>query len=79
LCVTLKGHGILTDSKAFSDCEMDGKTIPARTPSPGLERKLSMNAIVSRRTGKRSDTEVISIFVLVVDDGLGGWQAVLVP
>jgi hypothetical protein len=66
LYVALKGQGILTDSKAFSDWEMDGKTIPAKTPSPGLERKLSMNAIVSWRAGKPSDTDVISISVLVV-------------
>jgi hypothetical protein len=49
---------------------MDGKTIPAKTLSPGLERKLSMNAIVSRRAGERSDSEGISISILVVDGGL---------
>jgi hypothetical protein len=57
---------------------MDGKTITAKTPS-GLERKLSMNAIVSWRAGEHSDSEGISIFILVVDGGLGGRQVVLVP
>jgi hypothetical protein len=51
---------------------MDGKTITAKTPS-GLERKLSMNAIVSWRAGEHSDSEGISISILVVDGGLGGW------
>jgi hypothetical protein len=68
-------HRILTDI-ALSDCKREGKTNKATRPS-GLERKLSMNAIVSWRTGERSNSEGISISILAVDDGLDGWQVVM--